>query len=63
MRLVLNVHLRDGLPEGKAVYLKTMEGIAEQMLETFQATDKDEWWVTSVAVQPAPKPLMHSRDL
>jgi len=63
MRLVLNVHLRDGLPEGKAAYLEAMEGIAETILEGFQANDRNEWWVTSVAVQPAPKPLMHSRDL
>jgi hypothetical protein len=62
-RLVLNIHLRDGLPEDKAVYLQTMESIAKQILETFQASDRNEWWVSSVAAQPAPKPLMHSRDL
>lgn len=62
-KLVLNVHLRDGLPEDKAVYLQTMESIAKQILETFQANDRNEWWVSSVAGQPAPKPLMHSRDL
>jgi len=63
MRLVVNVHLKDGLPSDKDEYLETMEDVAEELLSEFPIGSDRPWWLTSVAVQPAPKPLMHSRDL
>ena len=63
MRLVVNVHLQGGLPEDKEEYLDTLTDIAEELLETYRPADYAKWWLTSVAVQPAPKSLMHTRDL
>lgn len=63
MRLVVNVHLKDGLPSDKDEYLEAMEDVAEELLSEFPIGSDRPWWLTSVAVQPAPKPLMHSRDL
>lgn len=63
MRLVVNVHLKDGLPDDRDDYIEELESIAEDLLRTFQIIDNRSWWLTSVAVQPAPKPLFHSRDL
>lgn len=63
MRLVVNVHLKDGLPEDKSSYLDTIEDVAEDLLRAFQNIDTRHYYLTSVAVQPAPKPLLHTRDL
>ena len=63
MRLVVNVHLKDGLPDDKDEYLETLDDVAEELLTEFRIDGDRPWWLTSVAVQPAPKPLMHSRDL
>jgi hypothetical protein len=65
MRLVINVHVKDGLPEQKDEYIKQLSGIAYELLEEFGPTvqEQTDWWLTSVAVQPAPKPLLHVRDL
>ena len=63
MRRVVNVHLRGGLPEGKEEYLDTLTDIAEDLLQAYRPADFAKWHITSVAVQPAPKSLMHTRDL
>lgn len=63
MRLVVNVHLKDGLPDDKDDYVVTLEDIAEDLLRAFQIVDNRSWWLTSVSVQPAPKPLLHAREL
>jgi hypothetical protein len=51
------------LPEGKEEYLDTLTDIAEDLLEAYRPADHANWHITSVAVQPAPKSLMHTRDL
>ena len=63
MRLVVNVHLKDGLPSDKDDYVDTLSDIADDLLSEFRIDDDRSWWLTSVAVQPAPKPLLHARDL
>lgn len=63
MRLVVNVHLKEGLPSDKDSYLDKLEDVAEDLLRAFQNIDARDYYLTSVAVQPAPKPLLHARDL
>jgi hypothetical protein len=63
MRLVVNVHLKEGLPPDKNAYLDALEDVAEDLLRAFQNIDARNYYLTSVAVQPAPKPLLHTRDL
>ena len=63
MKLPVNVHLKDGLPDDRDEFLNELEGIADDLLRTFQNMDNRHWFISSVAIQPSPRPLLHARDL
>ena len=63
MKLLVNVHLKDGLPDDRDKFLNELEGIADDLLRTFQNMDNRHWFISSVAIQPSPRPLLHARDL
>ena len=63
MRFLINVHLKDGLPDDRDELLNELEGIADDLLRTFQNMDNRHWWISSVAIQPSARPLLHARDL
>ena len=63
MRFLINVHLNDGLPDDGDELLNELEGIADDLLRTFQHMDNRPWFISSVAIQPSPRPLLNARDL
>ena len=63
MKLLVNVHLKDGLPDEGDEFLNALEGIADDLLRAFQNVDNRHWFISSVAIQPSPRPLLHARDL
>ena len=63
MKLLVNVHLKDGLPDEGDEFFNELEGIADDLLRAFQNVDNRHWFISSVAIQPSPRPLLHARDL
>jgi GAF domain-containing protein len=62
VKLLVNVHFKGAHPWSEDDEA-TPEDVAESLLRTFQNMDNRQWFLTSVAIQPSPKPLLHARDL